>query len=515
MTSELEIRDLVKHYGSIRANDGISMAVDTGEIRGVVGENGAGKSTLMSIVYGEQRPDSGEIYVRGRRINFRSPVDAINAGLGMVHQSFMLFPSLTVIENVVFGAEPTRGGLIDWKAATVKLLEVASRYGLQVSPGARVDSLPVGVRQRVEILKALYRGADILILDEPTGVLTPQEVKGLFETLRTLREQGKTIIFISHKLNEVKQLCDNATVLRDGKVTVTLPVAGTTLQEMARAMTGRDVVLHLEKADVERDGVVLDIQDASILDESKRSLVSNVSFSVHGGEVVGVAGVAGNGQTELIEALTGLRRIDAGRVMLQGNDITAISVVDRRRAGMAYVPEDRAHVGAALDASVRENLVMGFQTHAPISRRGLLSSSGIADWTRRLIRQYSIKVGRSSDAAASLSGGNLQKVTLARELSHGAPCLIVEQPTRGLDIGAIEFVHGRLMEYRAQGHAILLVSAELSEIMALSDRILVMLEGKIVGEIAATEATEAGLGMLMSGAHATVIPRAVAAEAGT
>jgi len=512
MPPELELHSIVKRFGHVLANDGISMTVDQGEIRALVGENGAGKSTLMSVLYGELRPDAGEIYLRGERQIFRSPVDAIHAGLGMVHQSFMLFPSLSVFENVIYGVEPTSRGLIDRRRATGEVRDIAERYGLRVNPSAKVAHLPVGVRQRVEILKALYRGADILILDEPTGVLTPQEGEGLFETLRALRAQGKTILFITHKLHEVMRLCDNATVLRDGRVTATVRVAATTPEELSRFMTGRDVLLHVEKPAVEPGRLMLGVEQLTVLDEAHRHLVADVSLEVRAGEIVGIAGVAGNGQTELIEALVGLRPVGAGRVMLQGRDVTHGSVADHRRAGLAYVPEDRVHVGVALGASLAENLVMGFQSRPPISRRGLLRLDGIKEFARRLIHRYSIKVSRASAPASSLSGGNLQKVTLARELSHDAPCLIAEQPTRGLDIGAIEFVQQQLLDYRAKGNAILLVSAELSEIRALSDRILVMLEGKIVGEVPGAEATESRLGMMMTGAHEEVTPRAVTAE---
>lgn len=512
MTHELELRSIVKHYGRVRANDGISMTVDKGEIRAVMGENGAGKSTLMSIAYGEQRPDSGEILVRGKKASFHSPLDAIRAGLGMVHQSFMLFPSLSVVENVVYGAEPSTGGFIDWRKVTSQVEQLVEEYGLHVNVSAKVASLPVGVRQRVEIVKALYRGADILILDEPTGVLTPQEVGGLFNILRALRAQGKTIVFITHKVHEVMRLCDRVTVLRDGKGVATLTITDTTPQEVARAMTGRDVLLQVEKPTSKAGDVVLEVQSLTVLDDAKRPLVAEASLVVRGGEVVGIAGVAGNGQTELVQAIVGLRVLDSGRVLVRGQDVTRASVAAHRQAGLAYVPEDRGRVGAALDASIRENLIMGFQSRPPISHRGLLNPSGIRTWARQLIQRYSIRVGRPADAAASLSGGNLQKVTLARELSHEAPCLIAEQPTRGLDIGAIEFVHRQLVEVRGHGHAVLLISAELSEILALSDRILVMLEGRIVGEVPAATATEEQLGVWMTGAHQTVVPRAVTME---
>lgn len=499
MTHEFELRSIVKRFGPVLANDHVSLTVEAGEIRALVGENGAGKSTLMSIAYGEQYPDEGEIYLRGERRQFRSPIDAIRAGLGMVHQSFMLFPSLTVVENVVYGSEPSRSGFINWNAAAARVREVAEQHGMQINPRARIADLPVGVQQRVEILKALYRNATVLILDEPTGVLTPQEVESLFVTLRALRDQGKTIIFITHKLHEVMRLCDRASVLRDGRVTASLNIADTTPEEIARYMTGRDVLLELTKPPAEARDVVLDADQLSVKNEMDRPVVDDVSLHVRGGEIVGIAGVAGNGQTELIEALMGLRPVASGRVAICGRNVTQASVGEHRRAGLAYVPEDRSAVGAAPRASVAYNLIMGYQNRVPISRHGVLHRDGIKRWVQHLVEHYSIKVARVSDPASSLSGGNLQKVTLARELSHDAPCLIVEQPTRGLDIGAIEFVHEELLRYRGQGHAILLVSAELSEIRALSDRILVMFEGRIVGEVPGEEVTEAQLGLMMAG----------------
>jgi ABC-type uncharacterized transport system ATPase subunit len=500
MTYELELRSIVKFFGPVLANDHVSLGVESGEIRALVGENGAGKSTLMSIAYGEQHPDEGEIYVRGERRQFGSPIDAIRAGLGMVHQSFMLFPSLTVVENIVYGSEPSRSGFINWNTAAARVREVAEQHAMQVNPQARVGDLPVGVQQRVEILKALYRNATVLILDEPTGVLTPQEVEGLFVTLRALRDQGKTIIFITHKLHEVMRLCDRATILRDGRIAASLDVADTTPEEIARSMTGRDVLLELTKPPARARDVVLEVRQLSVKNETGRRVTHDVSLHVRGGEIVGIAGVAGNGQTELIEALMGLRPVAGGHVTVCRQDVTQASVGHHRRAGLAYVPEDRAAVGAAPRASVAYNLIMGFQNRVPISRHGLLHPRAIQRWVQRLIDHYSIKVARVSDAASSLSGGNLQKVTLARELSHDAPCLIVEQPTRGLDIGAIEFVHEELLRYRSQGHAVLLVSAELSEIRALSDRILVMFEGRIAGEVLGGVATEAQLGLMMAGA---------------
>lgn len=499
MTYALELRGIIKRFPGVLANDHIELAVEPGEIRALVGENGAGKTTLMRILYGLYQPDAGEILIHGRKQLFHSPLDAIKSGLGMVHQHFMLFPSLTVTENVIFGAEPTRSGLVDRASALQKVAAIAEKYGLQVDPAAKVGQLPVGVRQRVEILKTLYRQAEILILDEPTAVLTPQERDGLFKILRGLAAQGKTIIFITHKLHEVMNLSDNATVLRNGRVTANLRTAATSAEEICRSMVGREVLLRVNKPPQQTGETVLAVDHLSVKADTGRTLVKDVSFQVRAGEIVGIAGVAGNGQTELIEAITGLRPIAAGHLALEGRDMSQRSVGGRREAGQAYIPEDRNHVGLALGASVADNLLMGFQNRPGLSRRGWLSLAGIRDHAGRLIQQYAVKVTSPGEPTANLSGGNLQKVVVAREFSQLGRLLIAEQPTRGVDVGSIEFIHQQLINYRAEGNAILLVSAELSEIMSLSDRILVMFEGRIVGELPAAEATEARLGLLMAG----------------
>ncbi len=499
MPPEIELRDIVKKFPGVVANNHISLSVEKGEIRALVGENGAGKTTLMRILYGLYQPDEGDILIRGQKVVFHSSLDAIRAGLGMVHQHFMLFPSLNVFENVIYGSEPTQFGLIDRTAARRRVEELVEQYGLYVDPDANVGQLPVGVRQRVEIIKTLYRNASILILDEPTAVLTPQEKDDLFKILRRLAENGKTIIFITHKLREVLEISDNATVLRDGAVTTTLRTADTTREEIARHMVGRDVVLRVTKPPREPGEVVLQVQDLTVNNNLRRVAVKGVSLEVRAGEIVGVAGVAGNGQTELIEALTGLRSPASGRILLHDNDIIRASVAARRRAGVAYVPEDRAHVGLALDARLSENLLMGYERQPEFSRRGLLDFNAVREHAQQLIAQYGIKTANYLEAAAHLSGGNLQKGVVARELDHRAPLLIAEQPTRGVDVASIEFIHQQLIDYRMRGHAILLVSAELSEILSLSDRILVMYEGRVVGEVASAQATEQGLGLLMTG----------------
>jgi ABC-type uncharacterized transport system ATPase subunit len=501
-TYAIELRGIVKRFPGVLANDHIDLSVEPGEIRALVGENGAGKTTLMRILYGLYQPDEGEIILQGHPHRFRSPLDAIRAGLGMVHQHFMLFPSLTVSENVVYGAEPTRAGFVDTQSANQQVADLAGRYGLLVDPTARVGDLPVGIRQRVEILKMLYRDAQTLILDEPTAVLTPQERDGLFEILRNLASQGRTLIFITHKLNEVMSISDNATVLRSGRVTGTLRTAETSPEEISRLMVGRDVIFRIEKPAQQSGEPVLAVENLLVEDEARRALVKGISFQVCAGEIVGIAGVAGNGQTELVEALTGMRPVDGGQVTLRGKAITRRAVSDRREAGLSYIPEDRGHIGLALAARVSDNLIMGFQHTPPIARRTILRFAGIREHARKLVDRFTIKVSTVQEATSNLSGGNLQKVVVARELSHQGNLLIAEQPTRGIDVGSIEFVHQQLLDYRAAGKAILLISAELSEVMSLSDRILVMYEGEIVGELdaAAPDTTEERLGLLMAGA---------------
>ncbi len=499
MTIALEFRGIVKRFGNVVANDHIDLTVNSGEIHAIVGENGAGKTTLMNILYGLYQPDSGEIYVEGQRVEFKSPADSIRAGLGMVHQQFMLFPSLTVAENVIFGSEPSRHGFIDRKSAYQQIRQLSKQYGLDVDPAAKVGNLPVGTRQKVEIIKTLYRNANILILDEPTAVLTPQERDGLFEILRGLSSQRKTVLFITHKLNEVMEVSSHATVLRNGRVTANLTTAETSPAEITRYMVGRDVMLRVEKAPFQGGPDALKAVDLQVKDEIGHELVKGISFNVRCGEIVGVAGVAGNGQAELIEAIMGLRPVDGGQIFLNGVDISRRPLVDRR-GEISYIPEDRTNVGTAMNARVSENLIMGFQSHPPISKHQVLQAAGVTKFARDLILRFGVKISQTNARMSNLSGGNIQKAIVARELTHSYPLLVADQPTRGVDVGSIEFVYQQLIDYRAQGKAILLVSADLNEIMALSDRILVMFEGKIAGEVEAGTAEEGTLGLMMTGA---------------
>jgi simple sugar transport system ATP-binding protein len=485
---ELEATGIVKRYGGLLANDRVDLFVERGEIHAIMGENGAGKSTLMSILYGLQRPDEGCVRLRGEEVHFRSALDAIARGMGMVHQAFKLFNSLSVWENIVYGAEPRRN-----------VANLAERHRLAVDPDAIVGKLSVGVRQRVEVLKALYREAQILILDEPTAVLTPQERDGLFGVIRHLAAEGRTVLFVTHKLHEVMAVTDRVTVLRDGRVVERMKTGETTAREIVRAMTGRSVSLKIEKASAQPGAPLLEAIDVTIASLGGRPLVDKVTLKVRAQEIVGIAGVAGNGQSELVEALVGLRALDGGRVLVGGVDVTGADVAARREAGVAYIPEDRATVGAALGASATDNLAMGFHRRPPLAHGGLIDAAAMASRARALIVKFGVKIASERAPVGSLSGGNLQKVVVARELSHEALVLVAEQPTRGVDVGATEFIHNQLVAERDAGRAVLLVSAELNEILALSDRILVMYEGRILADVPREQANEETLGLLMAG----------------
>jgi simple sugar transport system ATP-binding protein len=495
----LELRGITKRFPGVLANDDVSFDLRTGEVHALLGENGAGKSTLMNILYGLYTPDEGEILLHGKPIDLGSTKAAIEHGIGMVHQHFMLIPVMTVAENIVLAIEPRRAGLLmDYDAARKRVRELSERYGLAVDPDARIDRITVGQQQRVEILKALYRGAEILILDEPTAVLTPQEAKELFEIIRSLQSQGKSIIFISHKLNEVLEIADRITTLRRGVVVDTIPAAGATEESLARMMVGREVLLRVDKGAGKPAGPLLQVEGVTVIDDRGLETVRDVSLEVHAGEILGLAGVDANGQSELIDAISGLRNVKSGRVVIDGRDLTNRTAKHVLDAGLGHIPEDRHRRGLVLPFSLSENLALHAYRHAPNSRLGFLSLRTIGARARRLLKEFDVRGGTPSTPAGALSGGNQQKIVLAREIDGDPKVLIAAQPTRGLDVGAIEFVHRRLVEQRDAGRAVLLVSLELEEILSLSDRILVIYEGRIVGEFPPT-ATEEELGLAMTG----------------
>jgi general nucleoside transport system ATP-binding protein len=495
----LELRGITKRFPGVVANDDVDFDLKRREVHALLGENGAGKSTLMNVLYGLYHPDEGEILIKGEPVRMRSPKDAIDHGIGMVHQHFMLIPVMTVAENIVLATEPRRGGvLLDYGAARKRVEELARTFGFRIDPDARVEEITVGQEQRVEILKALYRGADILILDEPTAVLTPQEAGELFEILRTLVREGMSIIFISHKLGEVLEIADRITVLRRGKAVETVPREGATEEGLARMMVGREVLLRVEKAPAQPSESALRVDDLHVLDDRRLEAVRGLSFEVRRGEIVGVAGVDGNGQTELIEALSGLRHPSGGKVWLGNRDVTGASAGHILDLGLGHIPEDRQRRGLVLDFTLAENVALHDFDKEPNSRFGWLFPWRMVRRAAELLRQFDVRGGGPQTRAAALSGGNQQKVVLAREMSRDPKLLLAAQPTRGLDVGAIEFVHRRLVEARDRGEAVLLVSLELDEILSLSDRILVIYEGRIVAEHG-PDVTEEQLGIEMTG----------------
>jgi general nucleoside transport system ATP-binding protein len=495
----LELRGITKRFPGVVANDHVDFDLRRREVHALLGENGAGKSTLVNVLYGLYSPDEGEIVIKGEPVRMRSPKDAIDHGIGMVHQHFMLIPVMTVAENIVLATEPRRAGvLLDYGAAKKRVEELSRTFNFRIDPDARVDELTVGQQQRVEILKALHRGADILILDEPTAVLTPQEAGELFEILRTLVREGMSIIFISHKLGEVLEIADRITVLRRGKAVETVPREGATEEGLARLMVGREVLLRVEKAAAQPAEPALRVEDLHVLDDRRLEAVHGVSLEVRRGEIVGIAGVDGNGQSELIDALSGLRHPTSGKVWLGDRDVTGASAGQILDLGLGHIPEDRQRRGLVLDFTLAENVALHDFDKRPNSRFGWLFPKRMVRRAQGLLRQFDVRGGGAQTRAAALSGGNQQKVVLAREMGRDPKLLIAAQPTRGLDVGAIEFVHRRLVQARDGGEAVLLVSFELDEILSLSDRILVLYEGRIVAEHG-PDVTEEELGIEMTG----------------
>jgi simple sugar transport system ATP-binding protein len=497
----IELKGIDKSFGPVHANRNIDLKVKKGAIHGIIGENGAGKSTLMSILYGFYQADKGEIHVGGKHVTIKSPNAAIAAGIGMVHQHFMLVENFSVLENVMLGAEESavlNKGIVTAREALKKL---EHEYEMEVDPDAIIEELPVGIQQRVEILKALYRGAEILILDEPTGVLTPAEADHLFRILRQLKAQGKTVILITHKLREIMAVTDEVSVMRRGEIVATRKTADTSVEELAELMVGRHVLLRVEKGPANPGDVKLSVRNLTVIDARRVTMVDNVSFDVRAGEIVGIAGVAGNGQSELLEAITGMRRAASGSVTLNGEDVhvTGKARPDELRArGLAHVPEDRQHTGLVLKFDEAENSILGYQGDAKYGRGGLLNIDAIRTDAAAKMEQYDIRPPNPRLKTANFLGGNQQKIVLAREMERNPVVLVIGQPTRGVDVGAIEFIHKRIIEMRDQGKAILLVSVELDEIRSLADRVLVMFAGRIVGE-RSPETPEGEIGLLMAG----------------
>lgn len=502
----IELRNITKRFGAVLANDRISVKVERGTIHAIVGENGAGKSTAMRIAYGFYTADSGEILINGQVQEIRTPHDAIANGIGMVHQHFMLVETMTVAENIVLGSEPGNAASLDLKKAADEIRRISGEFKLTVDPNATVENLSVGQQQRVELLKALYRHAEILILDEPTAVLTPQEVEEFFAILRGMREQGKTIIIITHKLDEVLAISDSVTVMRDGKVVGDVKTSETNAAELARMMVGREVLLRVEKPDAKPGAPVLGTSSLTITGRGDAKKVDNVSFEVRAGEIVGIAGVEGNGQTELIEALAGLIPGShiSGTINFEGRDITNLDARQRKELGIAHVPEDRHRRGLLLDFSLAENTILGVHYRKPAVYAGgiLLDQKGIQRRTEQVIRDFDVRPPNAALPARALSGGNQQKLIIGREFELPPKLLLVSQPTRGVDIGAIEFIHRKIVELRDAGCAVLLVSAELEEVTALSDRLLVIHDGEIVGEVDPKVTSNEEIGLMMTGGRA-------------
>ncbi len=507
MPPVLELKEITKRFPGVLANDHVDLTLHEGEVLALLGENGAGKSTLMNVLYGLYTPDAGEIYVHGEKVEIHDPNDAINLGIGMVHQHFMLIPVFTVAENVMLGMESLKNRFfLDQQDAAQRIREISARYGLEVDPLAIVGDLPVGVQQRVEIIKLLYRSADILILDEPTAVLTPQEVEGLFEVVRSLTSQGKSVIFISHKLKEVLALADRIEVLRDGKlVGVTTPEESDE-KDLAAMMVGREVILKVEKEAAQPQEPVLAVERLRVMGDRGEVAVNNVSFEVRAGEILGVAGVQGNGQTELIEVLTGLRKAESGSMKIQDQEILNRTPRVITEAGSAHIPEDRQRNGLVLGYPVADNLILNTYYLPPIAQGPVLQENEIVRRADNLVDEYDIRTPSIMTLVSKLSGGNQQKVIVARELSRDVKLVIAAQPTRGLDVGSIEYIHSRLLKKRDEGVAVFVVSAELDEVLSLADRILVMYDGEIMDTMSTEEATKERIGLLMAGVRPEEAP---------
>ncbi len=498
----VEIRNVTKTFPLVKANDRVDFLVEKGEIHALVGENGAGKTTLVNILYGLLKPDSGTMSINDRPVSFSGPGDAIAQGIGMVHQHFMLIPPFSVSENVILGQEPSQAGFVNIAEADRIVRDLSEQHGLEVDPRAKVETLSVGIQQRIEIIKVLFRGAEILILDEPTAVLTPQEVDEFFDILKSLKAQGKTIIFITHKLQEVMAISDKVTVMRRGKVVGSVVTEDSSTDELANMMVGRQVLFRVERGPADPGETVLQVTDLEALDNKKLPALRKISFSVREGEILGIAGVEGNGQSELVEVLTGLRKARSGAVTLSGTDITNSSPRQVRERGSSHIPEDRHKRGLILEYTLAMNTILGIHYRAPYIKRFLFEIMNLVPIRKkaaRLIEEFDIRPPDPENAAGNLSGGNQQKLIVAREMDQDPKLLIAAQPTRGVDVGSIEFIHKRLIQARDLKKAVLVISADLEEILSLSDRIAVMYEGRIVGILNPEEATEERLGLMMTG----------------
>ncbi|MFW6770098.1 ABC transporter ATP-binding protein [Leuconostoc citreum] len=498
-TPVIEMRHIVKKFGDFAANDDINLQVQQGEIHALLGENGAGKSTLMNILTGLLQPTSGEIIINGQPVTVDSPSKSDALGIGMVHQHFMLIDAFTVTENIILGSEVTKGLSLDTKLAAKKIKALSEKYGLQVDPYAKIADISVGQQQRVEILKTLYRGADILIFDEPTAVLTPQEIDELITILHNLAKEGKSIVLITHKLDEIRAAADTVTVIRAGQSIKTFPVAGVSSQELADLMVGREVSFKTEKAAAKTGATVLKMADLEVHDARGVTAVKDFSLEVKSGEIVGIAGIDGNGQTELIQAITGLTKVQAGHVLLQGKEVTNKRPRQITEAGVGHIPEDRLRFGMEVDMTLSENLALQTYYKAPLSKNGVLQTDEMDKLANKLVEEFDVRAAGIQVTAGSMSGGNQQKAVIARELNRDNELIIAAQPTRGLDVGAIEYIHQRLIAQRNAGKAVLVVSFELDEILNLSDRIAVINAGKIVGIVDAKDTNKQELGLLMTG----------------
>lgn len=507
MAPILELRGITKQFPGVLANDNVNLTLEEGEIHALLGENGAGKTTLMNILYGLYKPTKGQIFIRGKEVTIHGPTDAIAQGIGMVHQHFMLVPVLTVTQNVMLGQESIKNGIfLDKNKVADEIRAISQKYRLSVDPNAYVKDLPVGVQQRVEIIKVLYRHANILILDEPTAVLTPQEVEDLFRILQSLVDQGISIVFITHKLKEVLAVADKITVLRRGKTIDTVSPAASTEQSLAELMVGRAVDLAVQKTAANPQGTVLAVQNLVVKDDRENTTVKGVSFTLRAGEVLGIAGVQGNGQTELVEALTGMRRVEEGSISLLGHEVANATPRRITELGVGHVPEDRQRDGLVLGYSIKDNMVLNTYYRPPFARGVIVDDAAVLQAASANAKEYDVRMPSILVSAGTLSGGNQQKVIVAREFSRPNKLLVASQPTRGLDVGSIEYIHRRIIEQRDGGTAVLLISTELDEVMGLSDRIAVMFDGRIVAVVKANQVTKEQIGLLMAGAMPTDLP---------